>query len=215
MIFKEFPFPFWIELVSFLISLILIKKLMSSSMTYLLFILSVNIIVEFIGMYLKYIDHKQTAWLYNLLTIIQFPLWILLFDKHISGTFMKRVAKIVILMFLLFAISNLFFIQGIRSFNNYTLILGSAILIFFCCVYLFLLLNSNYTKNPVSIPMFWVSSGAFFYFTGTFLYFAFYDYLMKYYARTGNEVFIYINLNLIIVLYVSISIGMLKTLTIK
>lgn len=215
MIFTEFPLPFWFELLSLLISLFLIKRLFTYSMTYLIIILILNTFVEFIGMYLKYIERQQTGWLYNILTIVQFPLWILLFGKHIPTTLFKNVKRILVIAFLCFAICDLFFIQGIKNFNNYTLILGSAILIFVCCIYLFFLLKKNHSNNPIIIPMFWVASGAFFYFSGTFLFFAFYDYLIQYYARTGNEIFIYLNLNLIIVLYVCISIGILKTTSVK
>lgn len=215
MIFKEFPLPFWFELMSLLISLCLIKRLINNSMAYLILILFANIFVEFIGMYFKYIEHKQTAWLYNILTIVQFPLWIFLFGKHTPVTTFKNAVRIIVITFLFFAIGDLFFIQGIKNFNNYTLITGSAIMIFICCFYLFLLLKSNHSHNPINIPMFWIASGAFFYFSGTFLFFAFYDYLIRYYARTGNEIFSYINLNLIIVLYVCISVGMLKTINIK
>ncbi len=212
MIIKDFPLPFWFEFMSLLISIILIRRLINASMGYLILILTVNVTVECIGMYLKYFEHKQTAWLYNILTIIQIPLWVVLFKKQTDNFFLRKKWMFIVFVFLAFAFTNLFILQGPKQFNNYTLILGAGIIICLSCVFLFQLIKNNHSHHPVTIPMFWITSGSFFYFSGTFLYFSFYDYLLQYYKRTGNEIFSYINLNLIIVFYTCISIGMLRYL---
>ncbi len=206
---RDFPLPYWFELLSFLICILLIRKLRSSSISLIIPILFLVFCVETVGMYLKYERGQQTAWLYNWLTIIQFPLWIMLFYFNIKRRDIKRISLVTMFVFIFFSISNVFFIQGYNVFNNYSLILGAASLILICCCYLLELLGAQLKINPLRDSMFWISAGSILYFTGTFLFFAFYGYLEKYQQETGSKIFNLINLNLIIVFYTCISIGLM------
>jgi hypothetical protein len=215
MILQNFPLPFWFELLSLVVSLLVINRLRNSVLFLFVFLLSLVVLVEFIGMYLKYIKNDETGWLYNIFTIIQFPIWIQIFKNQLQYQGIKLGANLLLLFFISFALLNLFFFQGIRDFNNYSLITGSAILIFLSCAYLYQLMAEGEKMSLLREPMFWISSGALFYFTGTFFYFALYHYLLEIKLKKLTEIFDLIIPNLIILLYCCISVGLLQSKRVK
>lgn len=205
---SAFPISFWFELLSFLISLVVIKKLRSSYFLIFIPFLFLVIFGEYWGTHLKFVNHRHNGWLYNIMNLIQFSFWILLFRENIQHPFFKKMYLFLFFVFFLFGVTNLFFVQGIISFNNYTLIAGSAIVIFQCGVYFYQLLKIEEDINFVRLPMFWIAAGVLIFFIGTFFYFSLYSYLRKIQIQKGTEIFDLIILNLNIVFYSCISIGL-------
>jgi hypothetical protein len=208
MIHDFIPIYYWFELLSLLICLVMIRRLRGSSLFYLLYILLLVVIFESLGLYLKYIESRQTGKFYNVLTILQFPLWIQIFKDFSESKQRKNLISLLIAIFLFFSIINLLFVQGFNRFNNYSLIFGSFLIIFFSCTFLYKMLRLV-DKNPLSVPMFWISCGSLLYFTGTFLYFSLYGYLRKFQIENHSQIFDLLILNLIIVFYACISVGLL------
>ena len=203
-----FPISFWFELLSFLVSLLLIKRLRSSNLYYFIPLLLTVVLGEFIGAYLKFVLHKNNGWLYNILTLIQFSFWIFLFKQFLKKTIHKKMSFLLLLVFFSFGLLNLFLIQGFRYFNHYTLIVGAFIVVLQCCLYFFQLFNEEGNFKLLKTPMFWIATGAIFFFIGTFFYFSLYGYLRKIQIKWASSIFDLIITNLNIVFYSCISIGL-------
>ena len=121
-----FPISFWFELLSLLISIILIKKLRGSFLIYFIPILFVIILAEFYGTYLKFVSHKPNGWVYNILSLIQFPFWINLFRYNFKGGSIKKLCVFLAFLFSLFALSNILFLQGFNFFNKFEVLRAVA-----------------------------------------------------------------------------------------
>lgn len=167
------------------------------------------LVFESVGFYFKYQGVYNNGWLYNILTILQIPLWILLISNQIADKVLKRIIHILLLLFIGGGILNVLVFQGIWHFNNYTLISGSAIIVVSSCFFFFQLITENKDVNPINLPVFWFCSGALFYFAGTFFYFSLYNRIMEYQKLNGTRIFSLIILNISNILYISIIIGIL------
>ena len=206
--FNFFPISYWFELLSLVVCIYHLNRLKGSSLILFLPLLLCVVVGEFIGIYLSFIN-TDNSFLYNLLTIIQFTFWYIIFYKNFKTISPKRLTKYLGIIFLLFAFFNLFFFQSFFYFNNYTLIVGAFITILLCCLMFYQILNDKSVINPISYPFFWITSGAFFFFTGTFFYFSLYNSLQKLQAENNTLIFNLIILNLNILFYSLISVGLI------
>jgi hypothetical protein len=211
MVITKIPIFFWFELLSLVIGTILIKRLRGSILVYFIPVLLITVAAESVGLYYKLFLHKYNGQIYNLLLFVQLPFFIFLLRAYIQTKTTKDFALIILVAFLVYGVINFVFIQGKSRFNNHTLITGALIIVLLSCYYCFELLKYGTESKILNNPMFWISSGTLFYFTGTFFYFALYDYLRKYKLENKSEIFDLIILNLVIVLYSFISIGFLCT----
>jgi len=206
-----FPTVFWFEVLSLAISIAVINRLRASFLIYIVPMLAITVICEGIGTYYKFVLREQNGWIYNIVTLVQVSFWLFLFRQLIEGQLVKRVSVTLIAAFLLFSIVNLVVIQGPYAFNNYTLIAGSAIIIFQSCLYLFQYQASGKDVVVLKDPTFYLASGPLFFFAGTFVYFSLYHYSPALLSASNSRLFGMILINLNIIYYVFISIGLLFT----
>jgi hypothetical protein len=208
---SKFPIFFWFELLGFLVSLLVFRKLRGSFLVYVAPFLFIVVAGEYIGGYMKFVVHTRNGWLYNILNFIEISFWTLFFLNYTRSITLKKTSIILFVLFISFGLINIFFIQGWKSFNNYTLITGSAILIFQSGLYFYELLKNDEALNLIRIPAFWIACGAFFFFIGTFFNFSLYGYLRKVQVQNGTHIFDLIIFNLNIVFYSCITIGLVVT----
>src|SRR5687768_4527278 len=206
---KVLPLSFWFELLSLLIAFFSIKRLRGSA--FILFIPFLFIVVtgEFVGAYMKYELHLANGWLYNILSVIQFFFWIFFLTQFFKRNIYRQGSLLLLICLMLFAGINMIFIQGFKNFNHYTLIAGAFLVILQCCFYFYQLFNDPEDIRLFRSPMFWIVTGAFFFFLGTFFYFSLYDYLRKIQSRNHSHIFDLIITNLNLFFYSCISIGLI------
>jgi hypothetical protein len=178
---------------------------------FLLFVLA----VEFSAYYLMELHVKNNHPLYN----ISMPLSTL-FYLHLLGIMIAddRIKKVIIFSmigFTVFALVNIFLIQGILDFNTYTFIVGGFLIAGFCLVYFVGLLNKKEQVNILKEPAFWIATGLFLYYLSKMIFYISWTYFfwqMKEhpdrYKQFYNQ-FTLINNILICTLYGFISVNFL------
>ena len=80
--------------------------------------------------------------------------------------------------FAFFALTNLFFIQKTVP-NSYSYLLHSAIIIVYCLLYFYILIQDLPSLYVHHLPMFWFNSGLLVFHAGTFFLFSFHAYLIN------------------------------------
>ncbi len=98
-----------------------------------------------------------------------------LFYSSINDEQYRKMIVITIVLFIGFAIFALFYFSGIFEFNTETVTFESLLLVLYSLCY-FNYLSKQIIKeqlNVFKIPMFWLSIGVLFYFTGNFFLFLF------------------------------------------
>jgi hypothetical protein len=93
-------------------------------------------------------------------------------------TFHIRWFVLSTVIFIAFALSNLFFIQK-EEVNSYTNIFYSAILIIYCLLYFYTLIRDLPSLYLHHLPMFWFNSALLIFHAGVFFLFAFTSYMVN------------------------------------
>jgi hypothetical protein len=81
-------------------------------------------------------------------------------------------------IFTIFALVNLFFIQKTAP-NSYSYLLDSAIIIIYCLLYFYVLIQDLPSLYVHHLPMFWFNSALLIFHAGTFFLFSFHAYLVN------------------------------------
>ncbi|HZY79157.1 MAG TPA: hypothetical protein VFE50_06530 [Cyclobacteriaceae bacterium] len=123
--------------------------------------------------------HANMNLLSSLLTIIFFPLLILLYLKQPYWRNWRVVAYITIAAFTIFAVVNLFYIQGVSGGNSYPRAVASFFYLIIGITYLFGYMGSLPKEVRAKHPMYWFSIAIVFY-NSVVVYLAIWmDYLVK------------------------------------
>lgn len=149
----------WIEIAALVTSLVLWPRIKHSFFKYFPLLLLMIVAAELSGAYMGQVLHKSNYPIYNITSPISTFFYCLLFYQYLRA---KKIVVPILIVFILFTLINLFFLQGIGRFNSYTLILGSLILVILSCLYLYEMLYSEEYIVPVKQPMFWITVGLLF-----------------------------------------------------
>jgi hypothetical protein len=119
--------------------------------------------------------HANNLFLYNSFGIIEYVLLPLMFQHKLANGKLKNSIKYIIGGVFLVYLINIIFIQGLYTFNSYTIIFGRIGLIFITLTFFFELLQKVETTSLYREPMLWISTGILFYSVGSFLIHGLYD----------------------------------------
>ena len=195
------------EWCAFICSLTLLNKRTSIWRLFIPF-LFITIVTETIGWYLNYVvKHFNNTAPFNILMIIGVIFFAWLFKQPNQMKRIKRKIDYIIMIFLLFAIINLFFFQHLWIYNSYTETAGDIILASISCYFLLTVLKKEEYINLFQYEYFWLANGLLFSCLGSVLIYIFSDSLFAYYKETKIPVYDYINYVLNIVLYGSLIIA--------
>lgn len=156
--------PFTIALIRF--------KYLTNELKYIWFFILLGIFSELSTRTISYFYPKLNILPgLHLYTIIEF-ITIGLFYLHFFGAFFsKKLLPIIIIGFVIFAIINAFFIQGITNFNTYARGLEGLLVIGISLLCFNKMLIELDTRDPTKQPIFWINSGFLFYFAGNLFIF--------------------------------------------
>jgi hypothetical protein len=115
----------------------------------------------------------------NIYHILNLPLVALLYRKKIHWKNRNVVAYTLISLFLVFALVNFFFVQGIHTFNSFTSTLAAVTTIIISISYFYALIQQLPTQSITTLPMFWINSAMLIYRSGTFFVYLSADYLIN------------------------------------
>lgn len=204
-----FPFPIHIyfELAALVATIIFWYKLRLTRWYWLLPFLIFIVGVELTGRYIRTELKQPNAWLYNISVPIEYLFYSFLFYLSYQREIFKKLIVAFLIGFSIFAIINIFLIQGFERFNTNILKVGSFCMIVFSCLFFVELLSREEEFRLVEEPMFWIATGIFLFNTGEFFYTLFSDYLIKNHLDRTRKIFSSINNKLIWVLYTCIVIS--------
>ncbi len=167
----------FIVIIPLLLSVYKFKSLCTIQLR-LFYLLIVILIVEFISNILWYKQMNNLP-VYHFYTVIEFLLIINIFKHELSKIFSKQFFVILSVGFMLFAIANALFFQGLTTFNsNVTTVMG-FMMIFFSLSYFYSLLKEVKYRALESNPMFWINSGFLIYFSSNLILFYMNNILFK------------------------------------
>lgn len=209
-----FNVPVCAELIAFTVSIFALSS--ERAMYWRLFIvyLLITLGVEFTGFYMKMEGLKTNSVVYNGLIFIQIIFFGFLFNRfHSSSKSRHIVIAFTGILFCFFLVESIIKAQEAILFSVYhknsRLALGIYVVLFSCSFFLSMI-KSDHIKNPLQHPPFWIVTGLFFYYFGSFVLFAFRDKVKE--MRLAGDVLLFeiIMATLCVVLYGCWVIGFLR-----
>ena len=176
-----------------------------------------------LNFYIEYTSNKgiHNTGVVNFYNIADFSFICLVLRGFLASTKMKRIITVILVIFALFAIINLVFIQKKVGFNPINYTVESLITTVLCIYYFFELFQKTKAPYLSRLPSFWITSAILFNVVLTFPIFAslsFMDELTKANQVSFQLIFANINVifNIILILsYILYSIGFLCVIRIS
>lgn len=190
--------------VSVLVGLMCTKASSRPSYKLLLLFLIITLINETLCYFLKK-QGTNTQTFYNLYYYLRFPILGYTFRKIFpcKGFYSKLILAFnYITVILLFVCLYLY---GINRLHVIYLMAGGVFIIVLCLLYFLRLVRNDKFTNPFATPLFWASTGFFFYFLGVLPFLGVINFLVKE-DMVSAEQMLFINKTLSIMLYSLIGI---------
>lgn len=197
----------YVELFALLMAIILYKDLAKQSV--LLYFIPFLAITASVELYASSKDRALKIIIYNYFTAFEFLFYAFLFYHNLQ---LKKLKKIVLLFFpfyiLCFAINQLF-VQGFYQYHRYTSLLGAFFIVVFICMFFYeTILPETLHVKLFSKPFFWVTVGLLFFYLGSVIIFAMFEYLSSNHLQNqGVKIYQAIINSLNVILYGSFSIA--------
>jgi hypothetical protein len=161
----------YLQLFSLLLAVLYNKGLKQFKLTAFIPLLIIVCITEFIGSNKAYFGWKTNYLVYDIYMIVSFPVTYYIFQKMLSYNGGLKTAYYYIgVLIWMFFLTNLFFIQGLQSFNTYSLILTEFV---FIMISLFVLMrlfkDDDFNIMLYNHPYFWISGGTLIFSIGTLI----------------------------------------------
>jgi hypothetical protein len=161
----------YLQLFSLLLAVLYNKGLKQFKLTAFIPLLIIVCITEFIGSNKVYFGWKTNYLVYDIYMIVSFPVTYYIFQKMLSYNGGLKTAYYYIgVLIWMFFLTNLFFIQGLQSFNTYSLILTEFV---FIMISLFVLMrlfkDDDFNIMLYNHPYFWISGGTLIFSIGTLI----------------------------------------------
>jgi len=140
----EYLKPIKILVLLTLLYALICLKWKNSTHRYLIIILIICFVTELTNCILI-VNHQSIGLAVTISVICHHTIWLLLLSNNNN---IKNLSRIAIMAFLLFAIINLFYLEGTKSFNYLTFVLGAFIYIL-CFIY-----HSIFELRHENLPLF-------------------------------------------------------------
>lgn len=115
--------------------------------------------------------------IFHLFTVLQFLALVLIMRKGLTPFLSKKVFRYISLGFVLFALLDAFWLNGINNFNNYSRPISSILVLCFALLFFYKTLKELQIRNLESVPLFWLSIGILIYHSGSLFIFLFTNYV--------------------------------------
>lgn len=125
----------------------------------------------------RFFSHNQNnLWMYHLYAVASFILTSLYFIFISPDLKLKRVIRIVIILFIIFSVINILLWQGLNEFDSNGFTIASFVFIIYSILYYYGQLRKAEVLFIERLPNFWIVTGIFFYYAGCFfLFLVYYD----------------------------------------
>lgn len=158
--------------------------------------LPATVLVELAGLALRRAGHVN-HWLYNLYIPLYFLFYSRLYYFVVHSPLMRRVIIWSAVVFAAAYLANLGAGQGLYTFNSYSYLLSSFLLVAWVLSYFQQVLRAGEPLSLTREPIFWISTGLLFFNLGHFLYLGLLNYLLavnQSWARRYGTISILLNI---------------------
>jgi hypothetical protein len=197
----------YVEIISLLIALIFCKNLSRYPFfVYFIPFLAITCIIE---IYAIGKDRQFKNMMYNYFQVFEFLFYALLFYHNLELPKLKKIVKFFFPFYIICFITNQLFGQGIYEYNRYTSLLGAFFMVVFVCFFFYeTILPSTTQIKLFQMPFFWVTVGLLFFYLGSVIIYAMYEYLSNnHFQKQSLMIFQVIISSLNVILYGSFSIA--------
>ncbi len=166
------------ELAAFVAATLLLLQYKNGYWRFFIIYCGVLLLCELGGFYLRTVVVKPNHVLYNLLMLLQAVFFLYLLRRFHFLPKLKKYIGIATIVFLLLYVTE----SVVHLFDAYNKISRQFLaleIVLFCCTFYFTLLQNDRVKNPLTYPPFWIVTGLFVYYFGTFVIFVFYNEVSK------------------------------------
>lgn len=144
---------------------------------YILWYILVQAILNSIAIIYDQILIRNNLYIYDLNCILSFILLSLFFHSVFKAEHVRDITKLILAFFIVFFLANLYWGDGLNTFNSITYGVASFILVVYCFFYYLKKLKNPVTSNIAKSRIFWYVTGIFTYYSGSFFIFITYSYL--------------------------------------
>ena len=194
------------EWCAFITAVFLLRKKTKVWQLFIVF-LFITVCAETAGWILSFVFKKNNNWIFNINLLINVPFSIWIFSKAEPLQKVSRFLYLAMALFIVFALTNLFFFQGFWKYNGITDVFSSIMLAVICCYFFYAVLKEETFRDLFRYEYFWLANGFLFYSLGSVVLYVFLDYLWAYYNQTKINVYGYINYGLNVLFYGSLIIA--------
>jgi hypothetical protein len=163
--------------------------------------------VEIVGHYTR--GESSNYWLYNVFHFVYYPLLASIYGHILKSEKIRHAISVFYVAFIMFALCNSVFIQGIRPLQTLTLVFGGCFISLLGVLYFWQLFISDDNDSITRDPFFWLSFGLVLYFGGTVPFLGMFNYLHKNFPDFTAFYFTYISNAFSIILNIIIIISFL------
>lgn len=147
--------------------------------------------------------------LYNAFNFFFYMALAFTFYYQLKNKILQRLIKIFYVCFTVFVIINSVFIQGIKTFQTLSAVIGGGFIFFMAITYFWQLYISEESERITHDPFFWFSFGLVAYLGGTIPFLGMLNYLWDNFKEFTKFYFIYVSNAFTILLNILVTIGFL------
>jgi hypothetical protein len=156
----------------------------------------------------------NNLFLYNLFSASEFTFYLYFFYGIYKGKAAKKIALYAMIIYLVLALVNIFFVQGLKVFHTYTFMLGCVLMIGFGAYYFYRLLKEPQTGKISRDPTFWITAALMIYYCCDFPVFGILNYITRLSPTVYSGLLVVYNL-MNIILYSLFTVAFLCRINIR
>lgn len=145
-------------------------ELLNSDQKRLIYIISFALIVELTSVTLWFMGINN-HYIFHFYAPIEFVLFTSIYKRHLEGVIKPIYFQGLTGSFVLFAVINTLFFQGLREFNSHVTFVECLLLIALAFTYFYVMLRDLKYRKLERNPMFWINVSVLTYFSGALVLF--------------------------------------------
>lgn len=165
----DINFFYYVLVAALITGIIRYKAIEPSVLRLLVPFLALSIVVEAIGLLMS--DLKiRNHWVFNFFTCFEFLFYSYIYLRVLEDGKWVRIIRYSMIGYPILFLVNIFFVEGFNRFHTITYRIGSVMIVTWCYIYLRQVMRSPSYQSVFRNPIFWISTGLLFFYTGFFFY---------------------------------------------
>ena len=131
------------------------------------------------GAFILYQNKANNMYLLHIYTVLEYALWSMFYYQLFERKFVKKVIVSLLILFVLFAVTNTLYWQSLQVYNSYSRSVEGAFLLCFAIAWFYKVFVNGKIIKLETHPVFWINAGVLVYFSGSLLLFVTNNFLVK------------------------------------